>query len=169
MCEAIELYKKILSGELKRFPNKYWNNSKSLENAAMVTRYLIEEVLKWDEEKVKKDLNEKVFRENKLSGMLECTFGRIPFKAIDNAYPGKYFKNDINKKEVDVDREDTERKLNIVFNKNGKGANKTSNGMSTKLVIPIKWIKKLGITEEERAVRVKLENEKIIIEKYKND
>lgn len=87
---AVELYKKILTGELKRFPNRFWVDPGAEENAAAITRYLIEDILKWDEEDVKKNLSELVFRKNKLSGMLEYTFGRSPFKAIDNAYPGKY-------------------------------------------------------------------------------
>ena len=87
---AVELYKKILKGELKKFPNRFWVDSGAEENAAAITRYFIEEILKWKEEDVKKNLTELVFRKNKLSGMLEYTFNRSPFKAIDNAYPGIY-------------------------------------------------------------------------------
>jgi hypothetical protein len=47
-------------------------------------------MLKWNEEQVKENLTEKIFRENKLSGMLQYVFGRSPYRAIENAYPGKY-------------------------------------------------------------------------------
>lgn len=219
---AVELYKKILTGELKRFPNRFWVDAGAEGNAAAITKYLIEEILKWDEEEVKKNLNELVFRKNKLSGMLEYTFGRSPFKAIDNAYPGKYkewdfkaapkhiwknedkrneairelliktkktdileltnkdflenglgglldylttnreFKN-IKKEEIEKDLAlNTERILKVTFNKSGGTA---KNGITTRLTIPISWIKQLGITEEDREVVVKLEDNKIIIEK----
>lgn len=87
---AVEIYKKILKGELKKFPNRFWVDPGAEENAKQVTKYLIEDILKWTDEEVKCNLSELIFRKNKLSGMLECTFGRSPFKAIDNAYPNKY-------------------------------------------------------------------------------
>lgn len=90
MSTAIEIYKKILNGELKRFPNRFWVDPGAEQNAKEVTQYFIEEILKWTEAEVKANLTEMVFRKHKLSGMLEYTFDRSPYKAINNAYPGVY-------------------------------------------------------------------------------
>lgn len=90
MDTPVELYKKILKGELKRFPNRFWVDPGAEQNAKEITIYFIEEILKWTEEEVKVNLTEMVFRKRKLSGMLEYTFNRSPFRAIDNAYPGRF-------------------------------------------------------------------------------
>lgn len=90
MDNAVDIYKKILKGEVGRFPLRFWSGPGAEENAKQVTKYLIEEILKWNVEDVKKNLTELVFRRNKLSGMLEYTFDRSPYKAINNAYPGIY-------------------------------------------------------------------------------
>ena len=87
---ASELYKKILEGKIKRFPQHFWSGPGAEDNAKEVTKYFIEKVLKWNSEDIKGNLTEAVFRKHKLSGMLEYTFDRSPFKAIDNAYPGKF-------------------------------------------------------------------------------
>lgn len=54
-----------------------------------------------------------------------------------------------------------ERKLKIMFNKDGRGA------IGTKITLPISWIKKMGISPDNREVVVKFDEEKkqIIIEK----
>jgi hypothetical protein len=90
MSEAVEIYKKILNKELDRFPNGYWKDGNSKLNAKEITKYLIEDLLRWDGNKVKQNLQAKIFRDNKLSGMLEYVFGRSPYKAINNAYPEEY-------------------------------------------------------------------------------
>lgn len=87
---GVDIYKKILKGELKRFPNRFWVDPGAEEHAKQITKYLIEEILKWGDEEVKENISEMVFRKHKLSGMLEYTFGRSPFKALDNAYPNHY-------------------------------------------------------------------------------
>lgn len=86
----VELYKLRLQGKLKKFPDGFWKKPGALDSAKEITIYFIEKILKWDEKDVRKKLDEKIFREYKLSGMLEYVFGRSPYKAIDNAYPGKY-------------------------------------------------------------------------------
>ncbi|MGX8128466.1 AbrB/MazE/SpoVT family DNA-binding domain-containing protein [Clostridioides difficile] len=54
------------------------------------------------------------------------------------------------------------RILNINFNKSGCGS------VSTRLNIPIKFLRELGVTENDRSVEVTLKNEEIIIKKAKN-
>ncbi|WP_249167339.1 AbrB/MazE/SpoVT family DNA-binding domain-containing protein [Clostridium butyricum] len=90
MNTPVEIYIKILKGELNRFPNRFWVDPGAEQNAKEVTIYFIEEVLKWNKDDIRKNLCEAIFRKNKLSGMLEYTFDRSPFKAINNAYPNTF-------------------------------------------------------------------------------
>ncbi len=54
------------------------------------------------------------------------------------------------------------RDLNISFQKSG-------NGKNARLIIPIPWLRELGITEEERQVELIFdkENSRLIVEKKK--
>ena len=72
--------------ELPSVPQKFWN----LETAKEATIWLIEEKLKWSDEDVKQKLSRKIFRENSLNGMLDYLFNNSPYRAIENAYPGKF-------------------------------------------------------------------------------
>ncbi|MDK2584237.1 AbrB/MazE/SpoVT family DNA-binding domain-containing protein [Romboutsia sedimentorum] len=54
-----------------------------------------------------------------------------------------------------------ERNLKISFTKSGSGSE------STRVSLPIKWIRELGITPDDREVEVTLEDDKIIISKKK--
>lgn len=85
-----EIFRDILSGKASRFPNGYWQQPGVESECAAITKYFIEDVLKWEDKDIREKTNEMVFRKYHLSGMLEYVFGRSPFLAIDNAYPGKY-------------------------------------------------------------------------------
>ncbi|WP_407301664.1 AbrB/MazE/SpoVT family DNA-binding domain-containing protein [Clostridium botulinum] len=218
----VELYKLRLQGKLKKFPDGFWKKPGALDSAKEITIYFIEEILKWNEEDIRKKIDEKTFREYKLSGMLEYVFDRSPFKAIENAYPGVYkewdlkhvsrnlwedenkrkkaiewllnkvekdtfeeltnidftdnglgglldrlyrkgYFKDLNKESLKSKESYKERVLNISFNKSG--GNSSRNSMTTRLTLPTSWIKKLGITEQDREVIVKIEGDKIIIRK----
>lgn len=52
-----------------------------------------------------------------------------------------------------------ERKAKIQFGKNGQG------NITNRITIPVPWVKELGITEENREVKLTLKDGKIIIEK----
>lgn len=52
-----------------------------------------------------------------------------------------------------------EKRLKVNFNKGGKG------GVSAKLTLPIKMIRELGLSEEEKYIDVYFSDNKIIIEK----
>ena len=86
----VDIYKLILEGKLKKFPDQFWTKPGTFDSAKEITQYFIEKILCWNEEDIKEKLTELVFRRNKLSGMLEYVFGRSPYKALDNAYPLKY-------------------------------------------------------------------------------
>lgn len=58
---------------------------------------------------------------------------------------------------------ENQRKANMIFNKSGSGS------ITTKITIPIKWTRELGFTSENREAIIKLENNRIIIEKNLNE
>lgn len=51
------------------------------------------------------------------------------------------------------------RETKIMFAKSGGGSR------TTRITLPVTWIDKLGITPEDREVIIKIEDNKIIIEK----
>ena len=88
--DVIEVYKMILDGEIKAFPQGCWEQENAKENAAKCTKFLIEKVLKIDIEDLRKESLTDLFNKNKLSGMLSACFDSSPYKAIDNAYPSRF-------------------------------------------------------------------------------
>lgn len=87
---AVEVYKLVLKGELKKFPDGFWQLPEAPENAIAVTRYMFEEVLSWTEGDIIQNLRWKTFVENKLNGMLNILCGGSAFKALDAVYPTQY-------------------------------------------------------------------------------
>ena len=220
--DAVELYKKRLAGETKQFPMGFWVGEETKENAKKITIFFIEEVLKWDDDTVKKNMTEKVFRKHKLSGMLEYVFKRSPYAAINNAYPGKYKEWDFkaaprhiweieekrneairdllikvnkdkveeltnldflnnglgglmcylvrkkiifdNAKNIENGLNSKERILKVAFNK--AGGTSIRNNKSTRIALPVSWLRELGVSESELDVVASFDGEKIIIQKY---
>ena len=80
----------------KQFPMGTWIYFDVVDYnaAAIVTKAMIEDVLKWSEEDVVKKLGTKTFKDNGLKGMLTNVFDGSSYAAINNAYPGKYVKSD---------------------------------------------------------------------------
>ena len=76
----------------KRFPMGTWIYFDIVDYnaAAIVTKAMIEDVLKWSEEELLKKLSQKTFYDNGLRRMLHAVFANSPYAAINNAYPGKY-------------------------------------------------------------------------------
>ena len=72
--------------ELSGTPKYFWN----LKTAIDATRWLIEEKLKWSDDDIKNKLSKNTFRKNSLGGMLAVLFNDSPYRAIENAYPGKF-------------------------------------------------------------------------------
>lgn len=89
LLSAVEVYKLVLSRKLRSFPAGFWSEVDGKDNAGDVTRYLIEEILKWTEDDVKNKFIQKVLVDHKLSGMM-MLFNNSSFHVLDNAYPGKY-------------------------------------------------------------------------------
>lgn len=63
--DSVEVYKLRLSGKLKKFPNNFFRNDKDInyEVCAKVLRYLIEEILCWNDEEIYKNLSLNTFRD----------------------------------------------------------------------------------------------------------
>lgn len=56
------------------------------------------------------------------------------------------------------------RKLKVLFTKPGGTASK--GAVSTRLTLPVKWVKDLGLTPDNRDVKTSYDGERIIIEPY---
>ena len=56
-----------------------------------------------------------------------------------------------------------EKRARVIFNKSGGTAGK--GGITNRITIPTKWIKEMGITEEQREVNISFDGDKIMIEK----
>ena len=55
------------------------------------------------------------------------------------------------------------RKMKVMFNKSG--GNASTNSYSTKISLPKIWIDEMGITKEDREVKMSFVDGKIVIEK----
>ena len=87
---AVQIYKEILSSKRDKFPNHFWNDAKTMQYAKEIIIYLFEQVLKWDDEDIKKKLNARLFKRYYLCNMLMNVFNGSPFLALNNAYPDKF-------------------------------------------------------------------------------
>ena len=83
----IELYNMARLGIIGRFPNNFWGGEDTLKTAKVLTRYMFENVLEWDLEKIKRETKANTFYDNKLGGMLGILFTNNVVNALLNAYP----------------------------------------------------------------------------------
>lgn len=88
--EVIFLYEEIRKKERSNFPNRFWKGKEGKERAAIVTKYLIRNVLGWNRRDIIKKFSQDIFIKNKLGGMLTCCFNKSPYKALESAYPGRF-------------------------------------------------------------------------------
>lgn len=102
-----EIYKLVLDGYLKRFPNNYWRDSDSKNNAALITRYLFEKILKWDVNTIKENVKLSYFYDHKLNGMINICFNDSVYEAIENAYPSSIFPWELSKAPMGFWQDDT--------------------------------------------------------------
>lgn len=79
--------------EFNQVPRSYWTKEKGIE----AVRWLIEEKLQLTSEQLKEKLSIKMFKENKLDGMLNTCFNGSTYEAINTAYPNKFKKSDFKK------------------------------------------------------------------------
>jgi len=97
--KAVAIYKDVLEGKRKRFPNGFFKGEMGLENANKITRYLIAVILKIPLGKIPQKVTQRTFAD-KLSGMLAHAFNNSPYLAVDNAYPGEFKKWEFMQREM---------------------------------------------------------------------
>jgi hypothetical protein len=86
----IDVYKLVLCGKLKIFPMYFWEQPEALDNAEKIIKYMLEDYLGLDEKDIPKKISQKLFRDNKLHGMLMQVFEGSHFDAIKYVYPNKF-------------------------------------------------------------------------------
>ena len=89
MLSEVKIYDLVYSKRIKRFPPHFWDNPDVHSYAPLITRHLIEDILKWDDNEIKKNLRKETFSDNGLAGMLSIVYNSSPYKAITLAYPEK--------------------------------------------------------------------------------
>ena len=58
---------------------------------------------------------------------------------------------------------DGSKRRKVIFNKSG--GTSSQGGYTTRVTIPISWIKQMGISPDDREITISFDGEKIIIEK----
>lgn len=92
----IDVFEKVLSRKLSRFPLFTWELPNSLHYAKIITRYMFEEKLKWSLEDIKKNFDKKVISNFRLAGMFVILFDSF-YELINNAYPDQIKPWELNK------------------------------------------------------------------------
>ena len=95
---VIQVYEDVFANRRRRFPNNFFRAAVGRERAAVITRYLLEDKLGIKVEDIPRAIHKKLFYENGLTWMLGSCFDWSPYKAIDNAYPGRFHKWQFNVK-----------------------------------------------------------------------
>lgn len=97
-AEVIQVYEDVSLKKRRRFPNNFFEGSVGRARAGVITRYLLEEKLGIGVDEIPRAIHKKLFYENGLTWMLGSCFDWSPYKAIDNAYPGRFHKWQFNVK-----------------------------------------------------------------------
>ncbi|PEN08585.1 hypothetical protein CN640_13170 [Bacillus pseudomycoides] len=85
-----EIYQEILDGKRKIFPPNTWNKDMNRELSKRVTRYLIEDVLNWGGEDLKRQWNKNLIKKYKLGGVLGIVYQASPYTMLNDLYPGRF-------------------------------------------------------------------------------
>ncbi|MED2776999.1 hypothetical protein P4278_28190 [Bacillus thuringiensis] len=81
-----QIYQDILDGKRKRFPQFTWSQDINFELSKRVTKYLIEHVLLWDRDAIRKGWNQRLIIKMKLSTVLS-RYNSSPYAMLNDAYP----------------------------------------------------------------------------------
>jgi hypothetical protein len=95
---VIHIYEDVFARRRRRFPNNFFRGTEGRDRAAVITRYLLEDKLGIRVDDIPRAIHKKLFYENGLTWMLGSCFDWSPYKAIDNAYPGRFHKWQFNVK-----------------------------------------------------------------------
>jgi len=96
--KAIAVYEEVVGHRKRRFPNNFFQGELGRVRASQITRYLLEERLALRVDDIPRAIHKKLFYDNGLTWMLGSCFDWSPYRAIDNAYPGRFHKWQFNVK-----------------------------------------------------------------------
>lgn len=116
----VDIYKEVLSGKRKRFPNFTWTKPDARQNAIECTKFLIENILNWNDDDIRHNLNKFTFGKNKLWGMIGSVYNNSAYDAINDAYPDKFkpWELPISPKNTwNIDNKNAEQSLNWIVHK----------------------------------------------------
>ncbi|MED2649271.1 DUF4046 domain-containing protein [Bacillus thuringiensis] len=85
-----EIYQEILDGKRSRFPSNTWRLDENNEMAKRVTRYLLTEILNWNEEEIKQNWNVSLIAKYRLRGVLQHRYENSPYAMINDLYPNQF-------------------------------------------------------------------------------
>ena len=92
LMNPVDVYILRKKGIIKRFPLGFFREDVfvNVDVGIELTKYLIEDVLKWTDEEICKKLSQKTFYENYLRSMLNTVFNASVYEAINAAYPNRF-------------------------------------------------------------------------------
>jgi hypothetical protein len=85
--DPIILYEEIQKGNILKFPVFVWEKP---ENGPILTKYMIENLLGWNDDQIKNQLTAKTFVDHRLGDMLDTLYQGDVYKAVNAAYPGRF-------------------------------------------------------------------------------
>ncbi|MFD0769517.1 hypothetical protein ACFQZ1_11855 [Bacillus sp. CGMCC 1.60114] len=85
-----EIYQEILDGKRDNFPHYVWSEEDKNLLARRVTKHLIETVLQWDENQIKKNWTIALIKKYKLGGMILLVYKSSPYAMLNDLYPGRF-------------------------------------------------------------------------------
>ena len=85
--DTITLYRLILDGKYEDFPKNYWINDIDLKKSKECFSFLIENILRWDEDNIKNNLSLKVLEKYKLKSMLSILYNNDLYSLVNTVYP----------------------------------------------------------------------------------
>lgn len=88
--DIIEKYKLLLKGNIRSFGKYVWDGEEGKKNAVLCLRYLIEKVLKWDDNEIREKYSKKILAQYKLYGALNSIYDGNIFRMLEDAYPKRF-------------------------------------------------------------------------------
>ncbi|KAB2354016.1 DUF4046 domain-containing protein [Bacillus toyonensis] len=86
----VEIYEEILSGKRRFFPKGTWKEDTQREIIKLLTRHLVNDILKWNEKEIKDNWNLELIKKWKLGGACSICFKDSPYQMLDAAFPGQF-------------------------------------------------------------------------------
>ena len=88
--DEIEVFDMVRKGELKRYPHSFWSLADGKIRAINILKYVLENILNWNDEDIVQNYDVNVFGKYKIRGILSRVFNNSPFEALNAVYPNKF-------------------------------------------------------------------------------